>query len=487
MIAHYLKVAFRNLWKYKFQHIVSALCLAVGVLAFSLMIRFVSVMSEKADYIGGERAMQLNIGKKDFAGDIPFYEEDVRRLESQVTGMLDSISAFSYEANMDVEVVGIDGNETPYQVTYKTSNPSAFLFWKLPLLYGSRLPEREDEIIVSAAFARRIAGGDNPVGRVVRIASQTSANGITDYSIVNVVAESEKGGSPRTECWFPLSLKPKAWLQVYALREQGVSPEALKKRLAGMNWIRGEEVMHVKAFSLKELEESRNTDLARFFLLFISSLILLSGLINFLKFTFQMFYARQRELALRKCVGSDSKGIFWLLFSEVFIMLTIAWFLSLIMGEVAIPLARTWLPSENIVWMSASSVYGLHTLVYLGTLLLCVPLLLIPVWRVRRVSLIHQIQFNRGKHVFRSLMIGVQLAVCIFFLGAVMVVHLSYTELFGKTYAPLATAEEERSLSLSLDMERIRQHWDEIRSELAALPEIERLVTLGDETLDGNQ
>lgn len=76
MIAHYLKVAFRNLWKYKFQHIVSALCLAVGVLAFSLMIRFVSVMTEKADYIGGERAMQLNIGKKDFAGDIPFYDNN---------------------------------------------------------------------------------------------------------------------------------------------------------------------------------------------------------------------------------------------------------------------------------------------------------------------------------------------------------------------------------------------------------------------------
>ena len=68
---------------------------------------------------------------------------------------------------MDVEVVGIDGNETPYQVTYKVANSSAFLFWKLPLLYGSRLPEKEDEIIVSASFARKIAGGDNPVGRVV--------------------------------------------------------------------------------------------------------------------------------------------------------------------------------------------------------------------------------------------------------------------------------------------------------------------------------
>ena len=47
MIAHYLKVAFRNLWKYKTQHIVSVFCLAIGVLAFSLMIRFVSVMSER--------------------------------------------------------------------------------------------------------------------------------------------------------------------------------------------------------------------------------------------------------------------------------------------------------------------------------------------------------------------------------------------------------------------------------------------------------
>lgn len=57
--------------------------------------------------------------------------------------MLDSISAFSYEANMDVEVVGIDGNETPYQVTCKVANSSAFLFWELPLLYGSRLPEKK--------------------------------------------------------------------------------------------------------------------------------------------------------------------------------------------------------------------------------------------------------------------------------------------------------------------------------------------------------
>lgn len=168
-------------------------------------------------------------------------------------------------------------------------------------------------------------------------------------------------------------------------------------------------------------------------------------------------------------------------------MLTIAWFLSLLMGEVVMPLARTWLPAEHIFWLSASAVYRLHILVYLGTLLLCIPLLLIPVWRVRKVSLIRLIPVTGGKHVFRSLMIGIQLVVCIFFLGAMMVVHLSYAELFGKTYAPLSPAEEERCLSLSVNSERMRQNWDEIRSGLTALPGIERLVTLGDETLDRNQ
>ena len=68
--------------------------------------------------------------------------------------------------------------------------------------------------------------------------------------------------------------------------------------------------MIVEASSLKEMAENRNTDLVQFFLLFISSLILVSGLINFLKFTFQQFLCPSAGLALRKCVGSGSKGLF---------------------------------------------------------------------------------------------------------------------------------------------------------------------------------
>lgn len=160
MILHYLKVALRNLRKNKTQHLISALCLAIGILTFSFMLCFVYTVGEEEEYIGGERAMRLMISKKDFAGDVPCVEEDFRALKSQTSGMLEGWAVFSYEAEMEVEVVEKDGRETPYKVTYKVATPATFPFWKLPLLYGSRLPEREDEIIVSASFARRMAGSE---------------------------------------------------------------------------------------------------------------------------------------------------------------------------------------------------------------------------------------------------------------------------------------------------------------------------------------
>ena len=36
MIAHYLKVAFRNLWKYKTQHLIALVRVGVALLCFSI-------------------------------------------------------------------------------------------------------------------------------------------------------------------------------------------------------------------------------------------------------------------------------------------------------------------------------------------------------------------------------------------------------------------------------------------------------------------
>lgn len=89
--------------------------------------------------------------------------------------------------------------------------------------------------------------------------------------------------------------------------------ESLNKQLKGLTWKHGDQDIYLYASLESEQNSSVQRTISILLARFIASLILLSGLINFLKFIIQMFYNRQRELVLRKCIGSDIKGLFALL------------------------------------------------------------------------------------------------------------------------------------------------------------------------------
>lgn len=65
-----------------------------------------------------------------------------------------------------------------------------------------------------------------------------------------------------------------------------------------------------------------------------------------------MFYNRQRELVLRKCIGSDIKGLFALLFAEIFWMLSVAFLLSLAVTEITLSLVYTYIRPEDMISFS---------------------------------------------------------------------------------------------------------------------------------------
>lgn len=229
----------------------------------------------------------------------------------------------------------------------------------------------------------------------------------------------------------------------------------------------------------------KETLLVKSLILLLASLILVLGLINFLKFTFQMFYARQHELALRKSLDSDMKGIFFLLFIEVFCMLSFAFLLSLVLLEVLLPLAYRFLPEENIDWLVAGDCYWTQTVLYLAVLLFCLFIVSYPVWRVRGVNLVSRIRTNERKHRFRTAMICIQLLISMAFLGAVIIIHLSYSELRGRLYYPSERVEENRIISIGMTNNVVRKHWDVIRTELDRMPEIEEQTFVNEESNDG--
>src|SRR5699024_1577365 len=138
------------------------------------------------------------------------------------------------------------------------------------------------------------------------------------YKIVNVALTEEKDSHGKTiDCYFPLSAKSRTPLCIRSRLTGQTTTESLHKQLKGLTRKHGDQHIYLYASLESEQNSSVQRTISILLARFIASLILLSGLINFLKFIIQMFYNRQRELVLRKCIGSDIKGLFALLFAEI--------------------------------------------------------------------------------------------------------------------------------------------------------------------------
>lgn len=119
MIGHYLKVALRNLLKYKVQNIVSALCLAIGIVVFSMVYLFVDRFADAYSRLpDSERRVLIRAYGEEAERDIPFYLSAVNELVSRTEGALDSVSVHSATLRMDVDVIGKDGRNLPYCTVY---------------------------------------------------------------------------------------------------------------------------------------------------------------------------------------------------------------------------------------------------------------------------------------------------------------------------------------------------------------------------------
>lgn len=289
---------------------------------------------------------------------------------------------------------------------------------------------------------------------------------------------------PKVDCYFSYEVTPNDALSVEAYLSPKATMEMLNKSLQSITWQRNEDTVHpYAAFSMRQDKE---LTMVQFLILFIASLILVSGLINFLKFIIQMFYNRQREVALRKCMGSEIKGLFLLLFTEVFWMMSTAFLLSLVLTELMINLAEIYIPSHDMPDLPLSSIYVVQFHIYIALLMICMLVIWFPIRRLRQVSIISQINNNRSRHIFRSIMMWLQLGIAIFFVGSTLGVNMVWHETFSRAYSPLTSEEEENIISLKVNTQRMWQNLNPILSDIRALPECIETLTMTDDLRSGS-
>ncbi len=465
-------MAVRQLLKYKFHTIVAALCMAIGL---TINGYWVSGELVSFDKYGSVEISKIAAEDKEgnllsFGGGImtgaeykQIAEKGIEGVEKLCCQSTQRFWALGYTEKNVEQTFGIF-------IEAVSSNYFANNIENDNILEG-RDSIGEGEIIIGKVLANRMFGEESPLGKSLTLINDTiyPANDFTGKSYKIVGVAKNKISSNIIPYVFIQLPDNNASVRIHGKIKSGYSIEDIRENGKKHEWVASKDGEPFD-INIIQLYNGSSFWIASIIMTIFSLLIFVTGLISFMKFMIQMFYTRQRELALRKCMGSDNRGLYMLLACEVAIMLAVSFALSCITSELAV---------NYFTYMDLYAVLGCE--VALQTLLkiqLCTTLIamaismviiLLPILKLRHTSIKGSILRHRQGGKVRYAMIGLQFAVSIIFF-IVLGISLETRNNDRNYYTETMSKSEQQRIFLMYSTNR---SWEEIRSELEKLPEVE--------------
>ena len=349
MLTHYLKIAFRNLTKYKMQTIISIIGLAVGFVCFALSALwlryersfdtfhpnaeniFIATNHEGGGSLVSERVLRT------FVPDWLLTYLPNRFPEVQRTASVRSRGFMRVTVN-NVEVRNV-----------LAVDKSFFEMFGVRILQGSidfHTPDTHTAAI-TAQKARQLFGNESPIGKTfetndrkytfVAIVSGWTGPSNFPYDILIIEVPDTPTEDSRRGLVFTQAL-----LQLYPT----VNAEAFLERLENhtpeneMNW-GSSRYSAVPLTSLRTSYEFNPMRTVRFqyivWFSLIGLLVIACALFNYFTLFFSRFRIRQKEFALRLVCGASTKSLFVMLATEFLMLLLIASALGLLLTRLYQP------------------------------------------------------------------------------------------------------------------------------------------------------
>ena len=347
MLLHNLKVALRNILKYKVQTLGSILSLAIGMVtlatvhSFLLNFRMASInhepyydrvynlrfdsiqkrQSENSIRINGDivRAVKANGGPR-------CIEQGPYAPNGMLTGgWAEFTLSGKTRRKMQLHAVPLDRNYPNF-----VGIRSAITGEKIKVL-------GPHDAIINEKQAKQIFGDKNPVGASIRLTKNYGNYQLRLVDVYQDLSLTELDMSSSALFYSPCELEDMDSDQfnagnLYVVLKEGCTPQQLKAEVNGRLKPLG---LKVKAEKLKDRlsEEYSSVAIARSITYLIGSLILLAAIIGFLRMQTQLFWMRRREISLRITNGATRLQLFSMFATEVVMIVLGAYFVTVLMGS----------------------------------------------------------------------------------------------------------------------------------------------------------
>lgn len=487
MLLHNLKVALRNILKYKVQTLGSILSLAIGMVTLATVhsflqnfrmasinhepyydrvynLRFDSIQKRQSDNsirINGDivRAVKANGGPR-------CIEQGPYAPNGMLTG---GWAEFTLNGKtrrkMQLDAVPLDRNYLNF-----VGIRSAITGEKIKVL-------GPHDAIINEKQAKQIFGDKNPVGASIHLSKGCGNYQLRLVDVYQDLSLTELDMSISALFYSPCELEDMDLNQFYAVNlyvvlKEGCTPQQLKAEVNSKLKPLG---LKVKTEKLKDRlsEEYSTVAIACSITYLIGSLILLAAIIGFLRMQTQLFWMRRREISLRITNGATRLQLFSMFATEVVMIVLVAYFVAVLMGSwICDYLARPQFAEITSELGTISHLYLYSLVIGLVVMMLCLSIIWIVLSRIcKRTQALESGMRRSHNHWFRNTMLGVQVMISMFFLGVTFCLLCWVGKIAEFNHIPDDERAYEQSLFLQTNAAENRQR---LRDKLIHLPQVER-------------
>ena len=471
MITHYLKVAFRNLLKYKTQNLISIVGLAVGLFCFCICFyisRFVSSVDKCFE--NHERIADIYV--TDEKGEIwsGVSGKMLPHLQQRTWNGVEGFTLLSFVEKGEYNLIGKNDELLPYELTAMETDSFYNKVFTPTLICGNweEVANNRNSMVLTRHAAKRMFGNESHAIGKQFTSHNRYIRGTTTYTVRAVIEDLPENTSMNFMSTVDL-LKVNddggyeafptpdfTGYYIYALLNENYSAQQLNEAFNQAKYtfrmFGGDNTICSRPLG-KDFNDSQMANMMALITAIVGLLILLAASLNFFHFQTGSFLNRGREFSIRKILGNNTSGLFWMQFIQITIVILAATLISGCLIELASPFLSISLFRFS-VQMTKEELLP-HLMQYMGGLLgLCALVAFGISLYIRRATMrisLHGLGNTNGKKRLRNTLLGVQFFICWLFVAMATALYLQSEKTSSALFDTLTRQEKENIISVPFE------------------------------------
>ena len=471
MITHYLKVAFRNLLKYKTQNLISIVGLAVGLFCFCICF-YISRFVGSVDKCFENYERIADIYVTDEKGEIwsGVSGKMLPHLQQRTWNGVEGFTLLSFVEKGEYNLIGKNDELLPYELTAMETDSFYNKVFTPTLICGNweEVANNRNSMVLTRHAAKRMFGNESHAIGKQFTSHNRYIRGTTTYTVRAVIEDLPENTSMNFMRTVDL-LKVNddggyeafptpdfTGYYIYALLNENYSAQQLNEAFNQAKYtfrmFGGDNTICSRPLG-KDFNNSQIANMMALITAIVGLLILLAASLNFFHFQTGSFLNRGREFSIRKILGNNTSGLFWMQFIQITIVILAATLISGCLIELASPFLSISLFRFS-VQMTKEELLP-HLMQYMGGLLgLCALVAFGISLYIRRATMrisLHGLDNTNGKKRLRNTLLGVQFFICWLFVAMATALYLQSEKTSSALFDTLTRQEKENIISVPFE------------------------------------